>query len=342
MSKEHLTYFKVENFKRFDSLELTDIGQFNLVVGDNNVGKTSLLEALSVLSRRNQNNSFDSLQQNLNHVLLMRGVDVKANVDFFLKYLAKEENKPIIFDFVIDNKRKYVTFKKLNPEQITIERRVLPPETESIPESQNVSIGGGLKNSTILPLNIEPNPQLYKEYQDTIGLYRRNKHLITDNLKVIDSHIAEIEVLPILEQSHIMIGFDNTDLYMPITGLGESAVRIFYYLLHIIQNQSQRLMLDEIDTGIHYSRMKNFLKTIFQIADKNDVQLFMTTHSLECQEAFAEVFEAPDMVQHQSKARQFTLIEKPDGQVEAIKRNWEQLEFALQTDNETRGGKQVW
>ena len=48
MSKEHLTYFKVENFKRCDSLELTDIGQFNLIVGDNNVGKTSLLESLQV------------------------------------------------------------------------------------------------------------------------------------------------------------------------------------------------------------------------------------------------------------------------------------------------------
>ena len=29
MTKEHLTFFKVENFKRFDSLILTDIGQYN-------------------------------------------------------------------------------------------------------------------------------------------------------------------------------------------------------------------------------------------------------------------------------------------------------------------------
>jgi AAA15 family ATPase/GTPase len=101
-------------------------------------------------------------------------------------------------------------------------------------------------------------------------------------------------------------------------------------------------MIDEIDTGIHYSRMKHFLKTIFQIADKNEVQLFMTTHSLECQQAFAEVFEEADMVQHQTRARQFTLIEKPDGQVTAIKRDWKQLEFALETDNETRGGKLAW
>ncbi|MBL7827699.1 MAG: AAA family ATPase, partial [Saprospiraceae bacterium] len=48
MKNEHLTSFRVENFKKFDALELTDIGQFNLFVGDNNVGKTSLLESIAV------------------------------------------------------------------------------------------------------------------------------------------------------------------------------------------------------------------------------------------------------------------------------------------------------
>ncbi|WP_165764121.1 AAA family ATPase, partial [Flavobacterium covae] len=48
MSNNHLTYFKVENFKKFDALEVKNIGQFNLIVGDNNVGKTCLLEALLV------------------------------------------------------------------------------------------------------------------------------------------------------------------------------------------------------------------------------------------------------------------------------------------------------
>lgn len=101
-------------------------------------------------------------------------------------------------------------------------------------------------------------------------------------------------------------------------------------------------MIDEIDTGIHYSRMKGFLKNIIQLADKNEVQLFMTTHSLECQEAFAEVFEEPDMVQHQAKARQFTLIEKPEGQVVASGRDFEQLQSALETGYDTRGGKRGW
>jgi AAA15 family ATPase/GTPase len=50
-TSKHLTYFKVENFKRFESFEMKDLGQFNLIVGDNNVGKTSVLEALLVDER---------------------------------------------------------------------------------------------------------------------------------------------------------------------------------------------------------------------------------------------------------------------------------------------------
>jgi AAA15 family ATPase/GTPase len=48
MENNHLTYFKIENFKKFDSLEVIDIGQFNLIVGGNNVGKTCLLESISL------------------------------------------------------------------------------------------------------------------------------------------------------------------------------------------------------------------------------------------------------------------------------------------------------
>jgi len=31
MEKQHLTYFKIENVKRFDSFEMSNLGQFNLI-----------------------------------------------------------------------------------------------------------------------------------------------------------------------------------------------------------------------------------------------------------------------------------------------------------------------
>ena len=67
MGENHLTYFKIENFKRFDSFEMENIGQYNLVVGDNNVGKTSVLEGL-LFDEKN----FGALIWGFIHILIKR------------------------------------------------------------------------------------------------------------------------------------------------------------------------------------------------------------------------------------------------------------------------------
>jgi len=337
MGKEHLTYFKVENFKRFDSLELTDIGQFNLIVGDNNVGKTSVLEAISVLNNFDKSSPYDEPTKNLCYTLLRRGMDVADNVSFFFKYLAKNKSKAISFDFAFNQNHHSLDFKNHNPTQVAITYQQGQRGHPVTPRPNLRRLAGGT-NLSLIPANIEITGKLHNDYQSVLNHSLSNKRLIINNLKVIDNRIVEIEVLPIIEQPHVMIGFDNSDLYMPITGMGESAVRVFYYLLQIIRNRGQHLLIDEIDTGIHYSRMKGFLKNIIQLADNNQVQLFVTTHSLECQQAFAEVFEEPDMVQHQSKARNYTLVEKPDGQVAAQVFNFDAMKFSLDTGFEIRGG----
>ncbi|MFN5554931.1 MAG: AAA family ATPase, partial [Chryseotalea sp.] len=48
METRHIDTIRLTNFKRFENLEVRELGQFNLIVGDNNVGKTSLLESLVV------------------------------------------------------------------------------------------------------------------------------------------------------------------------------------------------------------------------------------------------------------------------------------------------------
>ena len=80
METKHLSYFKVENFKRFDNLEVKDIGQFNFIVGDNNVGKTSLLEALLF-----DDEDYNQFLSSLAYSLFVKGILQSniANYDFF-------------------------------------------------------------------------------------------------------------------------------------------------------------------------------------------------------------------------------------------------------------------
>ncbi|MEH2371317.1 AAA family ATPase [Nostoc sp.] len=57
-----LKTIKIENFRSFQSFELQQLGRVNLLVGKNNSGKTSILEAIQLLCSRN---NLDSLLQTM-------------------------------------------------------------------------------------------------------------------------------------------------------------------------------------------------------------------------------------------------------------------------------------
>ena len=48
-------------------------------------------------------------------------------------------------------------------------------------------------------------------------------------------------------------------------------------------------MVDEIDTGLHYSIMAEMWRLIFNAAKEFDVQLFATTHSYDCLYSLAHI-----------------------------------------------------
>ncbi|MBW4423327.1 MAG: AAA family ATPase [Nostoc desertorum CM1-VF14] len=57
-----LKTIKIDNFRSFQSFELQQLGRVNLLVGKNNIGKTSILEAIQLLCSRN---NLDPLRQTM-------------------------------------------------------------------------------------------------------------------------------------------------------------------------------------------------------------------------------------------------------------------------------------
>ena len=45
----YLSYLNIKHFRGIENLELKDLSTINIIVGDNNSGKTSLLEAITLL-----------------------------------------------------------------------------------------------------------------------------------------------------------------------------------------------------------------------------------------------------------------------------------------------------
>lgn len=391
MPANHLTYFKVENFKKFESLELKDIGQFNLVTGDNNVGKTSLLEALTYTTSRR------SCLLNFHLSLIKRGIGLtpkfslnesgeRTGIDYpeenLFKFLSHNDKKDIVIDagFLNDHSEKviikYIPIGSIKYMPIKSNLGIqgyeylVYQEEKFIKEPNdgrfvNFSSGGGKKgqmnniqneSSGLFEhifgenLNQLQVPLIYTalpEFSDLLGIYlktlgpsRKAKKELVDLIRsVFLPNLEDIEVRQLDGGNFIFFAFKDSDLVEPMSTYGESVIRLFHIALQLQLYKGQRLMIDEIDTSIHHSRMKGFLKAVIKAAELNEVQLFMTTHSLECQQQFVEVFEEPDMAHLQKTVRNFTLVEDGAQKIAAVSFDFEQLQYALETDFDTRGAK---
>jgi AAA15 family ATPase/GTPase len=339
MENNHLTYFKIENFKKFDALEVTDIGQFNLIVGDNNVGKTCFLEALL----------FDEDgQQLLNNFyigLTKRGfkfqieevttkIRNKPNTEvyypsenYFKQFIKDSKNLKIKFKLSKENsnffeleiltsygvnwedyKNQLINYEDLKEQFISI--RELKSEDDWGIERQDFWIYDYNLDILNFPL-ITFNSNVYEE--ETRSIYenlktKREKQILIDTLKVINPKIVDIELRENFEdlKSVFLISFDDQDEFVPLNFLGDGFKRIFYIILKTISLKGKRIMIDEIEIGIHHSKLKDFWVNIIKVCKELDVQLFASTHSQECIEDFVS---AVEVVECQDDARMISLQE---------------------------------
>lgn len=78
------------------------------------------------------------------------------------------------------------------------------------------------------------------------------------------------------------------DIPVPLRNLGEGTSRIFGIALSLVNAGDGVLLIDEIESGLHYSVQPDMWRLIFQVAHRLNVQVFATTHSWDCIEAFQQ------------------------------------------------------
>jgi len=65
--------------------------------------------------------------------------------------------------------------------------------------------------------------------------------------------------------------------------------RMLVMAIAITQCRGGVLLIDEIDSGLHYSVMSDMWRLIFNTAKELDVQVFATTHSYDCVYSLAHI-----------------------------------------------------
>ena len=333
-----LKSLKIENFRGFESFELNQLGRVNLLVGENNSGKTSVLEAVQFLASRT---NLDSLSQ----IMTERGETFRS-----------EERKSLVVgrDRELDVKHlfyghellfeKYFRIASVNDsfEEDEVSVAISASEYKQVdlfdsPDDFNVDfelvltwIVDGDVAKLISPISSDGgissdylrrnHPRSLKSSSTKI---QSLKTQFVTSASVPISMMTELfnQVVLKPEEQNIIQALQNVDPMIeriaslgdrytsaqrrggfvikrrndvnpiPIGSMGDGIWRILGLALAAVGSKGGILLVDEIDTGLHFTAMLSMWKMIWRTAKDLNVQVFATTHSRDCWESLAEIAE---------------------------------------------------
>lgn len=285
MAELLLDSLEIKGYRCFEHLTIEKLGRVNLIVGKNNVGKTALLEALWIWAKNqkpterilgiyeileNRDEVSDAEPSSHEDSMAIKNL-VFNRPDFESESLEKE---------IFIGNGSYVSIKltsKANfepPERqkkVLFEKRYFPSEFIS---SIGVSNNKLLSFWEFIERNVEE-----KKVIEAINVI---------NNEVIDIRFSRHNFTNASASPIPIILLKGANERTPLRSLGEGMTRILGIASSLVNCKDGVLLIDEIENGFHYSILPDVWKLIFKTAKDLNVQVFATTHSKDCIEAFTQ------------------------------------------------------
>lgn len=340
-----LNGFFVQNYKNISSLQIEDLKQLNLFVGANNVGKSNLLEAISlyatgfspkrmieILKARHEN--LEYFDETYHYGYVGENAILEAFSPFLphrdINFLTSnnaivlgESNRNLIGlrlrTAVYRDDRNLSRLVQLNEynkltttQQFANTRETVlvsaPYSAETSRGAQSSNFGNILhmiklkRNGIEIPNSLEKNEYKF-EYVNCKRLTTENvedlwarfsmtkmEDIVCDALKSVDARIMRFNFIKIDSRAYapfVQLTEDDEIIRMPISEMGDGMTHILNIIMALLACKNGILLLDEAESGLHY-RTQAILWTILnKLAKDFNVQIFATTHSVDCVRAFA-------------------------------------------------------
>ena len=314
--------FRIDSFRSLSSVGLDDLKRVNLFVGRNGAGKTSILEAVYLLfsearfeslvgiaERRGEFDKTDDgvqwlpsirhffaghfLPQNCEGVRLKAG-DMRLSIDVCI------ENRPAKNDYrvVLPTPMCHVTHAGFNGDGVG---KLSFPISKSGALEFNRAGDGGYNRLTspedvptvfVSPDGVEP-AALLRMRDDVIS--RGAECDLVKVLKQLNPDVESVGFLSSADKNYkflangTLVGLAGTRDRVPVKTLGDGIRRLLVIAMGMVCAKNGVLILDEIDSGLHYSAMQSLWTFIVKAAEANNVQVFASTHSIDCLRGLASV-----------------------------------------------------
>lgn len=126
---------------------------------------------------------------------------------------------------------------------------------------------------------------------DTITLTDKEEHVL-NALRIIEPSIERLAFISEDEnQRHRkpMVKLRNSSTIIPLQSMGDGINRILTIALALVNADNGYLLIDEFENGLHYSVQQKVWESIFALSNTLNVQVFATTHSNDCIQAFGKL-----------------------------------------------------
>jgi AAA15 family ATPase/GTPase len=130
-----------------------------------------------------------------------------------------------------------------------------------------------------------------------------------------------------------MVSLTGVKEAVPLSTLGEGTSRALWIGSALVNSETGVLLIDEIENGLHYSVQPEMWQMIFETARELDVQVFATTHSHDCVQAFQQVSS-----EHEEEGMLISLRRKRSDpeDIVAVPIEEDELEYAVETHTDVR------
>ena len=327
----------IRGFRAFPDFTLHSLGRINLLVGRNNSGKSSILEAIqiassfgdpyslwSIMSRRGEQvwdeaGAQPHTEADVSH--LYHGHQANPGTEFSIQQ-RRESSDDLLIVGVQDaeeledsqrslfNRQDADEFASPLAFKLTWFDGVSPPTFVTLPLSRR----GGLSATSLRRLYRTPprrNPiqlittaalSLAKVVSlfDDIVLTPEEDHVI-EALRTIEPSVERIAIATSrrratgMDRGGVVLKCKGVPQRIPIGSMGDGIWRMLGLALALVRSENGILLVDEIDTGLHFTVMDDMWRLIHRNARRLNVQVFATTHSRDCYESLSAIVCSDDV-----------------------------------------------
>ncbi len=359
----------VRRFRGLRDVSLEGLGALNVLVGANDTGKTSLLEAIFLLSGSGNLTvpiRVQNLRDHLVHTLddlsyLFHECDVTGGIELSAAAGPPVSDRSLsITAGRQDTNGSILSSRDLNSKPNGSRSPAIPSSTMPVRAHHNlrydlkVSEGGdsaprkcsgsltlrdaeqvvrvdaSLAETTIAAQFVTHGLDHAVKAVGAVVVKKRKQELL-DYLRFVNPRIQDIAVSG--SRAFLDVGLDRM---LPINMFGSGMIRACSIIAHCVVGESRILLVDEMSSGLHYHALVPMLKTMLRFSTERGVQMFVTTHSLSVLQSLREILDEKEMAELQDAVVCYALQRDAGGQVRAYRYGHEELDHCIRSGIEIR------